>query len=62
MQGECLEMMKKFKKMRSKKTRPMVATWSDEESDLSTESKKEERDNLCLMAHGREVEEVSFED
>ena len=62
MRGECPEMMKKFKKMRSKKARAMVATWSDEESDSSTESEEEERDNLCLMAHGKEVEEVSFEE
>ena len=47
--------------MRSKKTRAMVATWSDKESDSSTESEEEERDNLYLMTNGKEIEKVSFE-
>ena len=62
MRGECSKMIKTFKKMRDKKARAMVATWSDEESDSSTESEEEGRNNLCLMAHGNEVEEVSLEE
>ena len=48
--------------MRDRKARAMVVTWSDEESDSSTKSEEEGRDNLCLMAHGKEVEEVSLEE
>ena len=62
MRGECPEMIKKFKKMRGRKARAMVATQSDEQSDSSTESKEEGRDNLCLMALASEVEEVSHEE
>ena len=62
MHGECLELMKKFKKMKNKKTRAMIATWSDEESDSSSKSEEDGRDNLCLMAHGNEAKEVSLEE
>ena len=62
MWGECPKMMKKFKKMKSKKTRAMVATWSDEESDDSTNSQEEDKDASCLMAHGNEVEEVNMKE
>ena len=62
MWGECLEMQKKFKKMKGKKTRAMVATWSDEESDDSTSFQEEDKDNFCLMTHGNEVEEVNIEE
>ena len=55
-------MIKKFKKMKGRKERAMVATWSDEKSDSSTESEEEGSNNLCLMAHGNEVEEVSIEE
>ena len=55
-------MIKKFKKMKGKKAKAMVATWSDEESDSSTESEEEGPTNLCLMAHANEVEEVSSEE
>ena len=55
-------MIKKFKKMRGRKARAMVATWSDEELDSSIESEEEGRNNPCLMAHENEVEEVSLEE
>ena len=40
----------------------MVATWSDEESDNSTNLQDEDKDVVCLMAHGNEVEEVNMEE
>ena len=55
-------MLKKFKKMKEKKMRAMVATWSDKESDESTNSQEEDTDNICLMAHENEVEEVNTEE
>ena len=60
--GECPEMIKEFKKMKGRKAKAMVATWSDEETDSSTLSKEERKNNLCLMAHANEVEEVSHEE
>ena len=62
MREKCPKMIKKFKKMKGRKARAMVATLSDEESDSSTESEEEGRNNLCLMAHANEVEEVSHEE
>ena len=62
MRGECPEMIKKFKKMKGRKAKAMVATWSDEETSSSNESEEEGKNNLCLMAHANEVEEVSHEE
>ena len=62
MRGECPELMKKFKKMKNKKTRAMVTIWSDEESDSSSESEEDGRENFCLMAHEKEAKEVSLEE
>ena len=38
MRGECPELLRKIKKGKSKKTEAMVATWSAEDSDASTDS------------------------
>ena len=45
---------------KGKKIEAMVATWSDEDLDASTDS--QEKDNLCLMAHGKEAKEVIVEE
>ena len=60
MWGECPELQKKFKKDKFRKSKAMVATWSDEESDSSEES-EDQMANICLMAHEDDSSEVNSE-
>ena len=60
MRGECPKFLRKIKKEKYHKSKAMVATWSDEDSDTSSSS-EDQMDNLCLMAHGGNSCEVNFE-
>ena len=58
--GECPELQKKYKKEKFRKTKAMVATWSDEDSYTSSSS-SDQKENLCLMAIEDNSCEVNFE-
>ena len=60
MRGECPQMQRKIKKEKHHKRKAMIATWSDEESDSSTQSESPD-ENLCLMAHEGNSDEVTSE-
>ena len=47
--GECPELQKKFKKDKFRKSKAMVATWSDEESDSSFGSKDQVQSSVLWL-------------
>ena len=51
---------KKYKKDKFRKPKAMVATWSDKESDTTSES-EDQVANICLMAHEDDSSEVNSE-
>ena len=60
MQGECLDLQKKYKKDNVRRPKAMVATWSDKESDSSSDS-EDQVTNIYLMAHEDDSSKVNFE-
>ncbi|MQL97233.1 hypothetical protein Taro_029915 [Colocasia esculenta] len=54
MRGECPDLKKKSKNHMLKKTRAMLATWSDEDEEDHDESEPDEEEVTCLMARHEE--------
>ncbi|MQL68565.1 hypothetical protein Taro_000803 [Colocasia esculenta] len=58
MRGECPDLKRKLKNQMFKKTRAMLATWSDEDEKEQEGSESEEEEVTCLMARNEENNEI----